>query len=320
MIKDPALASMRHPRRQAPAQLLERLVDQARSGGETLVVGIKDQLAPDHALKQRLTHNPEAFETMHLPSIADALRMVCYLAPPARVEYPICTMSPDAHDVTFDPAVILHQWRDVVDTSCDGSPWHTWREVAFGAIDRVNGYRTFAQTALIIRTHSDEPYANVWVTIAPSRSEPLRRIPVAAPAQLVAYLSQAGHGNGVVVVPESLAGVSPFRGATIVSSAPAEEVVSAIADLWEPDTYPKHPESALQRGFGIYSTSNAPAPYVGAELNNGWSETSVQQALSESDLREALQDDLIGLRVVTPGVGERIFVMTNGISGASGGF
>jgi hypothetical protein len=320
MIKDTALESMRHPRRQAPAPLLERLVEEARTGGKSLVVGIKDQLAPDHALQQRLAHDPRAFETMRLPSIADALRMVCYLAPPARVDYPICTMAPDTHDVSFDPKVILNQWRDVVDTSCDGSPWHSWRDAAFGAIDRVNGYRKFAQTSLVIRTHSDEPYANVWVTIDPSRSEPLKRIPAAAPPHLVAYLSKAGHGNGVVVVPESLAGISPFRGATIVSSASAEQVVSAIADLWEPDSYPKHPESVLQKGFGIYSITNAPSRCIGVELNNGWADPGMQQALSESDVRAVLQDDLIGLCVVTAGVGERIFVMTNGISGAHGGF
>jgi hypothetical protein len=319
MIIDSSLRETEHRRRQLPAQLVEHFVESCRSGVSSVMIAVLDQLAPQLELRRRSARSGSSVRTLYMPTIPDAIRSICYLAPPANVEAPILTMAPDPADHgTFPPQAIREQWRKAVDASCNGTPWHSWRDVYFGAISRVDGYRLAAHSPFIIRTRSTEPYANIWITIDPAASRVLQKLPTAAPAQLIAYLSQAGHGNGVAIVPASFSHLFACGAHTIQATGSVDQIADAVATLWQPDTYVKHPEDALQRGFGIHYP--APRPAALPELPNGWSNPSVQQVLNEEQMQEALQNDLVGMVVVANGGGSSVLLMTNGISGHDGGF
>jgi L-fucose mutarotase/ribose pyranase (RbsD/FucU family) len=314
-----SLSSTPHPRRQLPAPLVEALVDAHRRGVTSFTVAILDQLAPELALGRRVNRNDHAVATMYMPTIADAIRSICYIAPPADVRDPVLTMAPDEADHSvFHPETIREQWRACVETSCDGGRLHSWRGVNFGALCRVDGYRLAARSPFVIRTTSTEPYANVWLTVNPAASGVLQQLPPAAPAKLVAYLSRAGHGNGVAIIPRQFEKLYTTGAETIRASGSVDDVALAIASMWQPDTYVKHPEDPLQRGFGIHSPSST-VPAL-PELPNGWSNASVQQSLDQAAMQAALANDLVGLSVIADGGGDKVFVMTNGISGHDGGF
>jgi hypothetical protein len=319
LLAEKGLSSTEYPRRQLPASLIEALVEAHRGGVASLTVAVLDQLAPEVSLTRRTKRNREAIGTMYMPSIADAIRSLCYISPPAAVKDPVLTMAPDEADHSvFPPTTILEQWRECVETSCDGSRWHSWRGVSFGAISRVDGYRLAAQSCFIIRTSSTEPYANVWLTLNPAASGVLRQLPGAAPARLISYLSHAGHGNGVAIIPAQLEHLYPSGAETVHASGSVDDVAAAIASLWHPDTYMKHPEDLLQRGFGVHypSTRSTPLP----ELSNGWRDDQVRQVLDEASMQVALSNDLVGLSVIADGGGDSVLIMTNGISGHDGGF
>lgn len=319
MIIDSNLCATTHKRRQLPAPLVAHLVERCREGADRITIAILDQLAPHIELKRRSAHNHSAVHTLHMPSIPDAIRSICYLAPPANVEAPILTMAPDPTDHrVFPPAMIREQWRAEIDASCDGTSCHSWRGVPFGSIGRVDGYRLAARSPLIIRTHSTEPYANLWITVNPAASDVLRKLPLAAPPQLIAYLSQAGHGNGVAIVPAHFGHLFISAAHTIQAEASVNEIAHAVASFWQPDTYVKHPEDPLQRGFGIHYP--APHPDTLPELPNGWDNPAVQQLLTEEQMQQALHHDLIGTIIVAHGGGSAVLLMTNGVSGHDGGW
>jgi hypothetical protein len=306
-------------RRQIPAPLIEALVDANRRGVPDLPVAALDQLAPAVELVHRKQRNAQSLEAMHMPTIPDAIRSLCYIAPPASIENPVVTMAPDKADRgTFPPETILNQWRECIDTSCNGNMWHNWLGVNFGSIERVDGYRLAAMSPLIIKTWSTEPYANVWLHLNPAASEILNNLPKAAPPRLISYLSHAGHGNGVAIVPASFADLFNCSAETVRANGTVSDIASAIAQLWNPDTYTKHPEDALQKGFGIHHTSSHAANLP--ELPNGWGSESNQQILTEGQMQAALRHDLVGLIVIAEGGGDSVLLMTNAISGHDGGF
>jgi L-fucose mutarotase/ribose pyranase (RbsD/FucU family) len=318
MIIDSNLTATAHKRRQLPAPLLEHLIENCREGGDSVTIAILDQLAPHIELRRRSAHNDSAVRTLHMPSIPDAIRSICYLAPPANIEAPVLTMAPDPADhVVFPPQIIREQWRAEIDASCDGTSGHSWRGVPFGSISRVDGYRLAARSPFVIRTCSTEPYANLWLTVNPAASKALGKLPQSAPPQLISYLSQAGHGNGVAIVPAHFGHLFVGAAQTIQAEASVDEVAHAVASLWQPDTYAKHPEDPLQRGFGIHYPS--PHPTTLPDLPNGWSNPAVQQQLTEEQMQQTLLHDLVGLIVLAHGGGSAVLLMTNGISGHDGG-
>lgn len=319
MIIDSALAATEHKRRQIPAPLLEHLIESCRNGVSRVTVAVLDQLAPQLELRRRSARSGLAVQTLYMPTIADAIRSICYLAPPADIEAPILTMAPDPVDhAALPPQKVVNQWRSQVEGSCDGTSGHSWRGVPFGAVSRVHGYRLIARSPFIIRTRSVEPYANVWITVNPSASQVLRRLPLIAPPRLLAYLSQAGHGNGVAIVPASFGNLFACGADTVQVNASVDEIAQAVASLWEPDAYTKHPEDPLQRAFGIHHLS--PHPGAIPQLPHRWNDPAVQQLLSEEQMQQALHNDLVGMMVLAHGGGSSAFLMTNGISGHNGGF
>ncbi len=319
MLVETGLSGTDYPRRQLPAPLVEALVEAHRQGITSFTIAILDQLAPELELCRRVNRDSTAVPTMYMPTIADALRSLCYIAPPADVKDPVLTMAPDEADhAAFPPATIREQWRACVETACDGGRWHSWRGANFGTVCRVDGYRLAARSTFVIRTASTEPYANVWLTVNPAASGVLQGLPKAAPAKLVAYLSRAGHGNGVAIIPAQFEKLYATGTEFIRAPGSVDDVALAIATLWQPDTYVKHPEDPLQRGFGIYSPSS-PSPSL-PELPNGWSDERVRQNLNTTAIQAALASDLVGVSVIADGGGDKVFVMTNGISGHDGGF
>jgi hypothetical protein len=318
MLIDANLKPTLNPRRQIPAPLLEYLIELSRSGVDSLTIPVLDQLAPLPSQRRRVTPNETAPRIVHMPSIPDAIRSICYLAPPANTDCPILTMAPDSADHgTYPPEQIREQWRQQVNASCDGTPYHSWRGVQFGAVARVDGYRLIGRSPFIIRTASTEPYANLWITVNPASSEVLRSLPAKAPATLIGYLSQAGHGNGVAIIPERFKDLFVCNAPTISADGTVAEIAQAVASLWHPDTYIKHTEAPLQRGFGIHYP--APRPGTLPELGNGWSNKAVQQIVDEQQMQQALHDELVGLIVSADGGGDAVLLMTNGISGHDGG-
>ena len=319
MFIESSLKESAHARRQIPAALIESLVKANREGVTDLPVAVLDQLAPAVELVHRKQRNAQSLEAMHMPTIPDAIRSLCYIAPPASIGSPVVTMAPDKADRgTFPPETILNQWRECIDTSCKGNMWHNWLGVKFGSIARVDGYRLAAMSPLIIKTWSTEPYANVWLHLNPAESEILNNLPKAAPPRLISYLSHAGHGNGVAIVPASFADLFNCSAETVRANGTVSDVASAIAQLWNPDAYIKHPEDALQKGFGIHHTSPHAANLP--ELPNGWGSESNQQILTEGQMQAALRHDLVGLIVIAEGGGDSVLLMTNAISGHDGGF
>ena len=319
MLADQGLSGTEYRRRQLPAPLIEALVEAHRSGVTSFTVAVLDQLAPDLELCRRRARNNDAVGTMYMPTIADAIRSICYIAPPADVTDPVLTMAPDESDhTTFPPVTIREQWRECIETACNGSRWHSWRGVNFGAVCRVDGYRLAAQSPFIIRTASTEPYANVWLTVNPAASGVLQQLPAAAPPRLIGYLSRAGHGNGVGIIPAQSESVYTNGAETVRAAGSVDDVAVAVASLWQPDAYVKHPEDALQRGFGIHSLSSDSIRLPA--LPDGWGDERVQQVLDQSAMRAALSNDLVGLSVIADGGGDKVLVMTNGISGHDGGF
>jgi len=306
-------------RRQIPAPILEALVEANRNGVKDFTVAVLDQLAPRVELVHRKARNDQSLENVFMPTIPDAIRSLCYIAPPASIENPVVTMAPDKADHgTFPPATILNQWRECIDTSCNGNMWHNWLGVNFGSIARVDGYQLMAMSSLIIKTWGEEPYANVWLHLNPAESEILNNLPKAAPPRLISYLSRAGHGNGVAIVPASFAELFTSRAETIRDQGTVNHIAAAVAQLWHPDTYMKHHKDSLQRGFGIHYT----APHASRlpDLPNGWADQSNQQILTKDQMQAALDHYLVGLIVIAEGGGDSVLLMTNGISGHDGGF
>jgi L-fucose mutarotase/ribose pyranase (RbsD/FucU family) len=319
VLVEKGLSSTEYPRRQLPAPLIEALVEAHRSGVTSFTVAVLDQLAPELELCRRGARNNDAVGTMYMPTIADAIRSLCYIAPPADVRDPVLTMAPDEADhATFPPATIRDQWRECVEKACNGGRWHSWRGVNFGAVYRVDGYQLAAQSPFVIRTASREPYANVWLTVNPAASGVLKHLPAAAPAKLIAYLSRAGHGNGVAIIPAQFESQYTTGAEIVRATGSVDDVAAAVATLWHPDTYVKHPEDALQRGFGVHAPSSALLSLP--ELPNGWGDERVRQIVDQATMQAALSNDLVGLSVIADGGGEKVLVMTNGISGHDGGF
>lgn len=319
MLIESSLKGSAHARRQIPAPILEALVEANRNGVKDFTVAVLDQLAPRVELVHRKARNDQSLENVFMPTIPDAIRSLCYIAPPASIENPVVTMAPDKADHgTFPPATILNQWRECIDTSCNGNMWHNWLGVNFGSIARVDGYRLAAMSPLIIKTWSTEPYANVWLHLNPTASEILNNLPKAAPPRLISYLSHAGHGNGVAIIPASFADQFNCSAETVRANGTVSDIASAIAQLWNPDTYIKHHEDALQKGFGIHHISSHAANLP--ELPNGWGSKSNQQILTEGQMQAALRHDLVGLIVIAEGGGDSVLLMTNAISGHDGGF
>jgi L-fucose mutarotase/ribose pyranase (RbsD/FucU family) len=197
--------------------------------------------------------------------------------------------------------------------------------VNFDAIDRNEFYQRLPEATAVVHTLSDEPYANLLLTVNPSASESLRKIPDVVCIELAEVLSRAGHSQAVVIVPSShrhLFELAP-RALKLTYSCSPSQIAQAISHLWLPDTHVQNPKLPLQRPLGILCEDTLSAEKGIAALEGRWSDQSLMQILNLNAFTTELTDRRVVVCIEaeghdsTPGV---CYIMKNWISGHNGGF
>ena len=277
-----------------------------------MTIAVCDQLAPAFG------SNDASFSHASIP---DFVRSLAFHCPPANVSSPVVTMAPDVADHhEHSREKILKQWRHTVDSS-----WPTWNGVQFDAIDRNDFYRRLLEASAVVHTLSDEPYANLLLTVNPASSESLRKIPGVVCLDLAEVLSRAGHSQAVVIAPSShrhLFDVAP-RALKLRYSCPPSHIARAVSHLWLPDTHAQNPKLPLQKPLGILCEDTLSAHDGIAALEGRWSDPSLMQALSLDEFNKELADPRVvvcieaTVRDSIPGV---CYIMKNWLSGHNGGF
>jgi L-fucose mutarotase/ribose pyranase (RbsD/FucU family) len=311
MIRDLTLLGQAHPRRQLPAGLLPMLLEAARAGVTEFTVAICDQLAPSQASNDHVLHHA---------SIPTAVRALCHHCPPAQVAAPVITMAPDLADrAQHPPARIAGQWREVIDESAA-----CWRGTPSAAIDRNAFYARLPTAQAVIHTLSEEPYANLLLTLDPSRSAALLGIPRELCAALVQALSLAGHSNCVAIVPLSNAalahGHAP-RALALRYSCSARRLATLVSGMWLPDTHVQHKAMPLKVALGVCTQRPDALEACCASLSGLWREPEHRQHLSVAAWHAEISDPRLIAAIVCEDEGEpAAFLLKNGVSGADGGF
>jgi L-fucose mutarotase/ribose pyranase (RbsD/FucU family) len=310
MIRDSALAGSSHPRRQLPAGMLPLLLEAARRGESEFTIAICDQLAPTRASNATVLHHA---------SIPACIRAVCYHCPPITSAPPVVTMAPDRADCgVHHPDVIGSQWRAVIDES-----WPTWTGVPLSPLDRNEFYDLLPKATVVVHTLSDEPYANVFLKVAPAHSASLLSIPREICPRLANELSLAGHSNAVAIVPSTMEHVlegCSERALRLRYPHSTEKLASIISTLWLPDTHVQHPGKPLQTPLGILTSTRATESTACSPLSVEWQHPRRIQALTLGSWGQEVSDTRLVAAIVAEAPGDTCYLMKNSISGHDGGF
>lgn len=331
-----------------PIDVLEWLANTpAEKLPEEVNIAVVDQLcAYMDPVKRDALDLPGAFEIRVGGTFSDIIPALLLIASPAA---PVIKMRENPGDGFLgDSEELLHTWTGIFrNFNFPGFP--NWSGVEVVPMERTEMYNYIARQAhFIIRTNETAGWANVILRfkakelaavikdlLAEYRSPQCnarrkflldyKKSPISRGAAMQLY----GHGNGILLISTAALeeldiDLSDYPHSRSMQGTIVEEF-ARIADLWLPDTYPKHVESFLQRAVGTVGIHRdeliIPELWCRGHLGDRLKPADLQQDLVLAELAAVLRNEWRQVYITTCAQeqGKRAVLITNGISGAKGG-
>lgn len=246
---------------------------------------------------------------------------------------------------------LLNTWTDIFENLTPSRGWQKgWQSCKPTPVERTKHYTKIGgDSDVIIRTNETAPWANVTLTLdlrelspkarelveqyrremknqkANGESQQGTEVSASRTSFLMDFLAEAGHGNGVLVVPEKHLKkfnkyIKEDSFNIIHTKSSMNEITKTISENWIPDTYPKG-RSILQRASAYIPLSKGSAnPLKNLSASSEWKQEKNIQKMSIKKTCAYLNSEWRDFLVVVVPDGDAAVLMTNGISGADHGF
>jgi hypothetical protein len=246
---------------------------------------------------------------------------------------------------------LLNTWTAIFEKLTPSKGWQRgWQSCKPTPVERTKHYTQIGRDSdVIIRTNETAGWANVTLTLDLNKLSPTAKrlvkhyrsemknqkangesqqgteVSASRTSFLMDFLAEAGHGNGVLVVPEKY--LEKFKKYIkedsfniIHTKSSMNEITETISENWIPDTYPKG-QSILQRASAYIPLSKGSAnPLKNLSASSEWTQRKNNQKMSIKNACDYLNKEKRDFLVVVVPDGDAAVLMTNGISGADHGF
>ncbi len=312
---------------------------------KVLKIAVLDRLAP--------IPNPHKRNALHLPgpgllrgghSFTSIIPAIAMMADPAG---PVFKMTPNRGD-GFDGSrdQLLNAWSDSF-REHGGKLNSAWSEIAFKGIERTLMYVKIANEAhFAIRTDETAGWANVIVQVNPRKLSRIAKNiikdyklqngttpnwpPVdytTNPLTIGEFKQSGGHTNGLAFLSKGIVqdlGIDLSRHPHMHSRRGVKGAFAALRDGWEPDTYPQHRASPLQKGIGVVGFELdelvLPRSYLLSPKGDRLKPPDVCQRLKVKNIKWLLEQNPNQVFICVCSEPDKVALfMGNGIPGAAGG-